>query len=131
MQIITPTAKKAIETALAEVLKQHGLKIGTMEAKDIYSLNLQICATDNNGATVTQEKLDFENLAERYGLKPEHYDKTFTFRAQLYRIKELNPRAPAMPIIAERVHDGKRFRMRPHTVLGCLTIGSAHRRAAA
>jgi hypothetical protein len=52
----------------------------------------------------------FDVCAPRFGLKPEDFGRTFSFRGSDYRVTGIAPRGASYPVLAERVRDGRGFK---------------------
>lgn len=57
-------------------------------------------ALDTLQAAENKAKREWDLYCRNFGLKPEHFGKSFKFRKGIYTIVELKPNSPKYPIIA-------------------------------
>lgn len=62
------------------------------------------------GIVLSPEAEAFKVLAPTEGLKSDHLGQTFSTHGETYKVTGLNSRATKMPIQADRVSDGARFK---------------------
>lgn len=103
------TIDKDVLEALKAVAEKHGLDISVVSgsfSSAAYKCRLSFAVKGANGIPA-----DFARNAERLGLDPNCYGKTFTtFRGGTFRITGLNLRRRKYPVSAERTTDGKSYK---------------------
>lgn len=57
------------------------------------------------------EQLDYEKHCYKYGLKPEHYMKTFSFNGSEFKLKGIKPANRKYPIIAIKISEGVAYKL--------------------
>jgi len=110
-----------IIAALKELGDRHGVNFsiegGQIGSKARFNLWAEP-KTPAGGKSHAQR--EFEAYAAYYGLKPEHFGKTFISQGSLYRISGIKPSAPKYQILAERVTDGTVYKFTARGVLAGL-----------
>lgn len=111
-----------IEAALQPVAETHGLQIKSKGGRfddTTYTAKIE-CSEISNGVAQTPKRREFISMCDAFGLKPEQLDATFKVRGETYRITGLAPSRQRYPVIAERVSDGKSYKMAADTVVEAL-----------
>ena len=111
--------------ACQKVAKSHGLVVEGGELNDIdlrnsFSIDFRVGIPLSDGRLYSPDKALFQALAPQFGLMSSDYQKTFSFRGNLYKIVGLNPNRPKYPILASRVTDGKSFKFTASSVAAYL-----------
>ena len=103
------TIEKDAMEALQAVAEKHGLDISVVSGSfnpTCYKARLSFAVKGDNGVPK-----DFARNAERLGLDPNCYGKTFTtFSGKSFRITGINLRRRKYPVSAEQVSTGKSFK---------------------
>lgn len=102
--------------ACLNVAEAHGLTVEDGDLSDIdlrhgFDISFRVGIPMQDGAIYSPDKAMFEALAPSFGLEPSDYGRTFRMRGDLFRIVAINPNRPKYPISAERVADGRGFKM--------------------
>jgi hypothetical protein len=108
--------------ACLKVAETHGLTVEGGEMSDIdlrhgFDLSFRVGIPMPDGAIYSLEKEMFKVFAPQFGLDPSDYGRTFRMRGDLYKIVTINPNRPKYPISAERVSDGRGFKMPAENVV--------------
>lgn len=110
--------REEMDQALAEVGKHYGVKFQTGSIR-FYDKDFHVkveCHILNTAGLSEAKKEDFELYCRAVGLKPEHFNQTFTSQNEVYRITGINLRAKKYPINAVRVRDDREFKFPAHTI---------------
>ena len=108
-----PVLRVAINSALAAVEAQYGIKITVGNARflpDNATFKIEMATIGTAGVANTREREDFKREAFRYGLNASDLDKEISYgfgSTDRYTIIGLNTRRSKYPIVAKRVRDGK------------------------
>jgi hypothetical protein len=88
--------KKEIEAALSDALSKFGLKgeLGNIKYEST-QFNVDVVVS-----TPAHAGKQFAENAIRWGLKPEWFGQSFTYRGEMYTITGINPRRRKYPVIA-------------------------------
>jgi hypothetical protein len=96
------------EITLAEL---NTIKSGLSGGMDIA---LAHSLVDRKIATITAQsnmaKTTWDAYCNHFGLTPEDFGRKFTIKSRIFEVVGLNPSAPAFPIRAKRLPDGREFR---------------------
>jgi hypothetical protein len=108
--------------ACLKVAETHGLTVEGGELSDIdlrhgFDISFRVGIPMPDGAIYSLEKEMFKVFAPQFGLDPSDYGRTFRMRGDLYKIVSINPNRPKYPISAERVSDGRGFKMPAENVV--------------
>ena len=112
--------RKAIDKALIDTGKQHGVKFEATDVK--YNQNnctfkLEV-SNIVGGVVETKELSDFRLYAHRYGLSPNHLGRTFTSgRGSEYEIVGLNTRGRKFPILCRKVGTTQDYKFEAKMIL--------------
>ena len=122
MKTITRASLKKLtadaEKALAAVAKKHGVQVSFKSGSFTDSnatMKFTISTIDKDGTVNTKEATDFQRYADQFGLKSSDLGNTFSWGGETYKIVGLRIRSRS-PVIAERIRDGKIFKMPKHYV---------------
>jgi len=108
IQVLRSTIQDALDNALNKVglnAKVNGIKYD----KTYFKFSAKV-------ETVNSGKQLFEEYAGLYGLKPESFGQTFSFRNELYRITGWNSNSRRFKIAAVRTSDNHVFGFTPDMV---------------
>lgn len=105
-----------IENALKPIAEKHGLLLdqkGRTFHRDAVPVMFQLTVPkmDENGTTLDAKAQAFQRDAHLVGLDPDALYRGLLIGGEKYRITGLNLRAKQFPVLAERIHDGKRFKL--------------------
>ena len=108
--------------ACLKVAETYGLTVEGGELSDIdlrhgFDISFRVGLPMPDGAIYSLEKEMFKVFAPQFGLDPSDYGRTFRMRGDLYKIVSINPNRPKYPISAERVSDGRGFKMPAENVV--------------
>lgn len=108
--------RRDLMKACLNVAETYGLKVEGGDLSDIdlrhgFDISFRVGIPMPDGAIYSPDKAMFEALARSLGLEPSDYGRTFKMRGDLFRIVATNPNRPKYPISAERVADGRGFKM--------------------
>lgn len=108
--------RKDMMKACLNVAETYGLTVEGGDLSDIdlrhsFGISFRVGIPMSGGAIYSPDKAMFEVLAPNFGLEPSDYGRTFKMRGELFRIVAINPNRPKYPISAERVADGRGFKM--------------------
>lgn len=114
--------RRDLMQACLKVAQAHGLTVEGGELSDIdlrhgFDISFRVGIPMEDGAIYSPDKALFEVLAPHFGLESSDYSRTFKLRGDLYRVVAINPNRPKYPISAERVSDGRRFKMPAENVV--------------
>jgi hypothetical protein len=113
--------------ACLNVAETYGLTVEGGDLSDIdlrhsFDISFRVGIPMPDGAIYSPDKAMFEVLAPNFGLEPSDYRRTFKMRGELFLIVAINPNRPKYPISAERVADGRGFKMPAENVVMYLQI---------
>lgn len=102
-----PAAVKGLEEEL-------GIKIelgrGSMDRSyKVGTLKLELSSVGEDGTAENREALDFKRMAPLYGMKADDLGREFAAGGKRYKISGWRIKAPAKPILAARVDNGKEY----------------------
>ena len=102
--------------ACQNVAETHGLTVEGGELSDIdlrhgFDISFRVGIPMKDGALYSPDKAMFEVLAPHFGLEPSDHGRTFNSSGEMFRIAAINPNRPKYPISAERVSDGRGFKL--------------------
>ncbi|SCW95404.1 hypothetical protein [Ancylobacter rudongensis] len=103
---------KAIAEALEPVAAKYGVTLtpnGGLIGASSGMIKIKVELEAAPGQPARSDTL-FGYHAPLLGLQASDKGRSFSYKSVLYTIKDLNPRAPKFPVIAERVRDGAPFR---------------------
>jgi hypothetical protein len=108
-----------IEKALQELAEAEGISIDLGSARfssDNATFKLVLSTVNTDGTVNTKEGEDFKFYApNRYGLKAEALDATFTRQGEQWTITGCKPRSTKYPILAKN-RNGKTYKFAPEDV---------------
>lgn len=97
-------ALKAIEDELGVSFVNGGGATGGAEG--VIKIGVKIRSVNGHDPA----KLSFENMGRFYGFDGALYGAAFIRNGVVYKITGYNPRAPKMPVLANRLHDNAPFK---------------------
>jgi len=109
-----PTAKKmreAINTELASLEEYFGVTVNLGNIRysdDSLSVKLELRV---GGDPEEHARKDWEKNCAFYGFKAEDFGREFTYALDTYKVVGINPRSRKFPLVAERVKNGKQYKM--------------------
>ncbi len=114
--------------ALAAVASKHGVTItrknGSFARDGSYAtIKFELASIGSEGESFTKEAQEFKLHAERYGMDPNSLGSIINFNGKKYRLTGLAPSRKKFPISAERVSDGKKFKL-PASAVATKTLGT-------
>ncbi len=110
--------RSEINTALEPLAEKYGIKFDAGNAtfsEFNATIKLEI-ATSKDGDFVTKEGQDFLNYAELLGLSKDMLNKEFTYFGTAYILNGYSPRSSKFPFIAEKVEDGRSYKLPKNAV---------------
>lgn len=123
-----PEVRTLLEEHLKEFAQMTGLhvEIGNRIAFDPTHTNasipLTVAVVDASGDAKTPERVALEQDGGLFGLPANSYGRTFSQGSRTYRLIGLNRRAVRMPLIAEDVATGKRYKFAADGVAALLKV---------
>lgn len=112
-------ALKPLEEELGVKIVQHSGSFNVFS----YTMKIEIATVGDAGEVQSKERENFKFMAPKYGLSPDDLDREFFAGNARFRITGIVPRRYAMPISAERIYDGKKFKFSPGQVKRGFTNG--------
>jgi hypothetical protein len=84
--------------------------------------NVHFAIVDQStGVVLSREAQDFKRLAHTYLMEPTDLSEAFEYNSEDFIITGCNPRNSKLPILAERIPDGKKFKFPAHIVARAIT----------
>jgi uncharacterized protein YlxP (DUF503 family) len=117
------TLRSAMESALEQVTKQYGVKFSVGSARfspETATFKVEVATVSTDGAVNTKKVAEFKRYCNLYDLKEEHLGVYITYNRTQYKISGLSPGSWRFPILADRVSDGKTFKL-PTSAVASLT----------
>ena len=111
--------RSEIKTAKEPLAEKYGIKFDAGNAtfsEFNATIKLEI-ATSKDGDFVTKEGQDFLNYAELLGLSKDMLNKEFTYFGTAYILNGYSPRSSKFPFIAEKVEDGRSYKLPKDAVM--------------
>mgnify|MGYP001043692680 CR=1 FL=1 len=97
---------------LEDLGKRHGIKFkvekGTVGSTG-GTVTMRVALLDNAKAE-NAARQRFTAYAKMFDLDPAWFGQKVVLRSTLYKIVDINPRAPKYPVLLERIHDGEGLR---------------------
>jgi len=117
------TLRSAMESALEQVTKQYGVKFRVGSARfspDAATFKVEVATVSTDGVVNTKKVAEFKHCCHQYGLKEEHLGVYITYNGMQYKISGLFLSSWRYPILADRISDGKTFKL-PESAVASLT----------
>ena len=104
-----------LEKAFKEIGEKHGvtMHIGTVRY-DSNQFTSQLKVTYMNEGEDPQEaefKVGLKRDGWKFNLTEENFNDTFMYVGELYKVKSISPRSRKYPVIAQKVSDGRFFKL--------------------
>lgn len=107
--------RQELQAAVDAVGLKHGIKILVGNARftpDNATFKVEIATVAENGMVNDHAASDFKQSCGLFGLKPDHFGAEISYGRERYKIAGLTSgRSYKYPILAERVSDGKKFKL--------------------
>lgn len=118
VRILSEAALRAVQTAL----EPYGVKveIGRCQYSNGSTGKL---AFELVGSGANPDKENFERCAGLIGLQASDYGRTVVLNGTPYRLVGIELGRPKFPLVGERAHDGKRFKLTDTSVRRALQAG--------
>jgi len=106
---------KAVTDALKPLEDKFGISFnrkGGSFSDTSYTMKIEMAVVAADGTVLSREAEDFKRYCQLYNLEAEDLGKTFVADdGYIWRVKGLNSRSRKYPILAERIKDGKTFKL--------------------
>lgn len=112
--------RKAVETALKDIGVELGISLqlgrgSFRETEGHFRLNVLASGEENGGKPV--EEVNWGLHCTRYGFEVSDFGKMIEAHGMRFRIVGIMPSRPKYPILAERLSDGRKYKLRIVEVL--------------
>ncbi|MEM6943025.1 MAG: hypothetical protein AAF565_04650 [Pseudomonadota bacterium] len=122
--------RRDLLAACRKVAETHGLVAEGGDLDDIdlrhgFNIRFRVGIPMADGGLYSAEKALFEALAPSFGLEANDFGRMFRSGGAAFRITAINPNRPKYPISAERIGDGRSYKVSVEDILAYLGTSGA------